>query len=630
MTISHDYRKKKQRGAALITTFGVLALVSVAAVSYVSSATQSVRTTNRQVLDVQTTHLCEAGIQAVLRDLWRPFKIDQTFVNMESRCEGSSLGAPRVTMSGSVGSIGSYSAGVIGYVDPNGDPYKRLVTVRAVGWVDRNGNGQLDTYEPRKIVDVTARFELARSQVFDYTYFVNNYGWMDGFDYNELYVNGDMRANGNFSFSNGLPTVNGSVIAANNDKLTPAAAGLVNLSPVKWSNSTYRTNATSQPRWRPGYSSAEHGAYGTSQFASNRDFIFDSSEDPITSGATDSLASTGVLSGAAIMDANGTKRWSKPTSSTVRTPYVLDSSPTEEVVMPDLSEINKYISQSQAYVDAKATYQDGTANPNYGQGSWVKVWNSTTSSYQTVSSNGVVTGSADLVGTSTKPILIHGPVTFTQDCVIKGYVQGQGTIYTGRNVHVVGSVKYVNAPDFRATAGRTTQSQIDNYNEKRDLIALAARGSVIMGDTSAFTSSYPLQYMTPPFTKGRYDENGNWIPPFDANATDGTGFKKYQSVMGNTKIHSLAETITQIDAVLYTNFVGGGNIGGSGTTVYFNGSIISKDEAMVLFSLPMYMNYDSRIRERGPDTKALIDLDLPRSPIMLRSTWQDRGFGYGS
>lgn len=630
MTISHDFRKRRQKGAALITTFGVLALVSVAAVSYVGSATQSIRTTNRQVLDVQSTHLCEAGIQSVLRDLWRPFKINQTFADMEGRCASASIESPKVTLSGSVGSIGSYSAGVIGYSDPDSDPYKRLVTVRAVGWVDRNSNGTLDAGEPRKIVDVTACFQLARSQVFDYTYFVNNYGWMDGFDYNELYVNGDMRANGNFTFSNGLPTVNGSVIAANNDKLSPAAAGLVNLNPVKWSNSTYRTKAATQSRWRPGYSSTEHGAYGTSDFASNRDFIFDSSEGPITSSTADSLSLTGVLSGAAIMDANGTRRWSKPTSSTSLSTYTLDSSPTEEVVMPDLSELSRYTSQSQAYIDTKATYADGTANPYYGQGAYVKVYDSTLGAYKTVTTSGVLTGSADLVGTSSKPILIHGPVTFTQDCVIKGYVSGQGTIYTGRNAHIVGSIKYVNAPDFRFTSGRTTQTLVDNYNEKQDMLALAARGSVIMGDTSLFTTSSPLQYMTPPFTKGRYDENGNWIAAFDATATDSTGYKKYQSVMGNTKIHSLAETITQIDAVLYTNFVGGGNIGGSGSTVYFNGSIISKDEAMVLYSLPMYMNYDSRIRERGPDKKALIDLDLPRSPIMLRSTWQDRGFGYGS
>ena len=148
----------------------------------------------------------------------------------------------------------------------------------------------------------------------------------------------------------------------------------------------------------------------------------------------------------------------------------------------------------------------------------------------------------------------------------------------------------------------------------------------MMGDPAGFGNPYPLAYMSPPFTHGRYDENNNWIPPFDANAIDSSGFPKYQSVMGNSYVHSIAEGVNQIDAVLYTNFVGGGNIGTNGMGVQFNGSIISKDEAMVVWSLPMTMNYDSRIRERTISKSPLIDLQLPRSPVMLRSTWQDRGF----
>jgi hypothetical protein len=91
----------------------------------------------------------------------------------------------------------------------------------------------------------------------------------------------------------------------------------------------------------------------------------------------------------------------------------------------------------------------------------------------------------------------------------------------------------------------------------------------------------------------------------------------------------MSESVNTIDAVLYTNFVGGGNIGTGGGGVQFNGTIISKDEAMVVFSLPMKMNYDNRIRERSSTQKPLIDIVLPRSPTLFRSTWQDRGFGTG-
>jgi len=593
-----------------------MSLVAVATVTYVNSSTQRYRTSKRETWDVQTTHLCEAGVQSVLRQLWRPFKASQKFDDIDNQTNGASTASPKANIAGNVPGAGNFSAGVISAYMPTGNTYQRIVTVRAVGWVDLNGNGQLDPGEPQKIVDVTASYELARSQVFDYTYFVNNYGWMDGFNQNDLIVNGDMRANGNFSFTNGTPTVNGSVYASNNDKLSPPATGLISGPPLKWSNSTYASSNASNPRARMAYSSAVMGAKGTSQYESWRDYAFDSVGSIVTN----------KVSGAVLGDATGVKSWDRQSTSTTPTPTMLDPNPTQEVVMPDLSDLSYYQNMSSTYVDTKQTYGDGTANPYYNQGAYVKVWdqslNSGAGAYKRLDTNGIVTGSAAMIGTSTKPIIIHGPVTFTQDAVIKGYVQGQGTVYTGRNAHVVGSIKYVNPPDFRGTS----QTTIDNANEKKDMIALAARGSVILGDTSQFTDSYPLQYMTPPFTKGRYDDNGNWIPPFDAKATDSTGKMKYQSVLGDTYIHSISESVNQIDAILYTNFVGGGDIGTGGGGVNFNGSIISKDEAMVIFSLPMYMNYDSRIREKTLTQQPLIDLQLPRSPVMLRSAWQDRGF----
>jgi hypothetical protein len=237
----------RQRGSAFLTTFGILALLGAAAMAFLDYSTQAVRIANRQVLDAQTTHLCEAGVQSVLRALWRPFKVEQKFVTMDSACLGASEDTPRVAQSGAIDGIGRFAAGVVGIQSPNGDPYQRLVTVRSVGWIDRNSNGQWDAGEARKIVDVTAVFALARSQVFDYTYFVNNYGWFYGFSPTSMVVNGDVRANGNMDISGGFPTINGSIVAALNEKLVPAAPGLVNTPAVKDSNSTYRDQSGQQP-----------------------------------------------------------------------------------------------------------------------------------------------------------------------------------------------------------------------------------------------------------------------------------------------------------------------------------------------------------------------------------------------
>ena len=113
--------------------------------------------------------------------------------------------------------------------------------------------------------------------------------------------------------------------------------------------------------------------------------------------------------------------------------------------------------------------------------------------YDTLSTNGVVNGSAVVIGTSDHPVLIHGPVTVSTDIVIKGNVSGQGTLYAGRNVQIVGSIVYQNPPDFRGNNPQT----IDNYNAKQDMLGLAASGSVIMGDTSQF-GYYPLAFMSRP------------------------------------------------------------------------------------------------------------------------------------
>src|SRR5690606_13660375 len=112
--------------------------------------------------EVQTTHLCEAGIQSVLRDVWRPFKQDQTFFDMETRLAGATSGAAKIATTAEMTGVGRYAAGVVKYWQPNGDSYARMVVVRAVGWVDQNFNGVADAGEPRKTVDVTAEFRLAR------------------------------------------------------------------------------------------------------------------------------------------------------------------------------------------------------------------------------------------------------------------------------------------------------------------------------------------------------------------------------------------------------------------------------------------------------------------------------------
>lgn len=596
-------KQKRERGIALISVMGVLAIVAVATLAYITRATHTVRLARLNELESRLSHVCEAGIQDLVLTLWKPFKMKQSFDEMDIVLTGASTALPKFPVAGIVQKDDTYTTAIIGYSKP--DSYKRLVTIRSVGWQDSNKNGALDSEEFRKIIDVTMTFSLARSEVFDYTYFVNNYGWMNGFGPNDLIVNGDMRANGDFDFSGGTPTINGSVFATANNKLVPPAKGLVNITPNQWSNWYYNIQPD-KDKVRQAWVETRHGAKGSEEFERWRDFLYDKEGAVINNR----------LYGAVIGDSRGYRTYDGK---------ILDSTPTKEVVMPDLNDITKYIKLSMSYVDTKAKFDNGATNPDYGKGAYVEVYNTTLRKYVRVDTNGVVAGSAILIGTSGYPIKIHGPVTFTQDCVIKGYVQGQGTIYTGRNVHIVGSIYYKNPPIFSGN----NPDQIDKNNTAKDILGLAARGSIMMGNTAKFGFPYPLKYMTPPFTKGRYDENGNWIPPFDAMQIDETGNRRYQSVFGDAKINSIAQPINNLDCILYTNFLGGGRLADGGMGVKFNGSIISRDEAMVIYSLPMVMNYDHRIRERLSTQQPLIDIFLPRSPVVMQAVWQDRGLYKG-
>ncbi len=608
-------KKRRQKGSALVTTFMVMALLALGAVVYVDYATQTMRESRRSTEDVRTTNLCEAGVQAMLRVIWREFKQDQHFEDLDPVFSGASAAVPKGSRADQLGPVnGRWVSGVIGWVQQ--DAYTRLVTIRSVGFIDHDNDGVLDEGEPRKTIDVACVFSLLRSRVFDYTYFVNNYGWMYGFNENTLIVNGDMRANGNFDFTGGTPVVNGTVVAAENNKLDPSAAGIINSQPVKWDNNTYSANqsgtAGMPSRWRQVYASGRHGALASTEFEKWRDLVFNSN----------ATIQNGRPFGATLESSTGVRAWSKTSGNATASQTLLDQTQTQELVMPDLSNISRYQTISQNYLDSKATYGDGTANPNYGQGAKLEVWNSSLNRYERLDTNGVVNGSAILVGTDARPIRITGPVTVLQDVVIKGTVQGQGTLYTGRNVHVVGSIKYKNPPNFQGT----NPQAVENAAEKADLLALAARGSVLMGNPASYSDPYPLYYMKPPFTKGRYDDNGNYIPPFNGMEFDGTGRRRYQSVISDSTMNSLAEGVNQIDAIMYTNNVGGGLIGQGGQGVTINGTLISKDEAMIVHSLPLRLNYDNRIKERSATSKPLIDIELPRSPGLLRSTWQEWGY----
>jgi len=151
---------------------------------------------------------------------------------------------------------------------------------------------------------------------------------MEGFGPNDLIVNGDMRSNGDFTISDGSPTINGSVYASPNQELVPPAAGIVNQPPVKMSDATLcsmqSTHAAGQAGLQPSTMGRTARAIGITGVPS----IFDTTGQIINNAVSGRQSPTPPAIGA-----GRKRRWRRIRHADPARP---DSDP--QIVMPDLSD----------------------------------------------------------------------------------------------------------------------------------------------------------------------------------------------------------------------------------------------------------------------------------------------------
>ena len=509
-----------------------------------------------------------------------------------------------------------------------------IVTIRATA-TRTNPTGTVSS----STIEECIRFALMRSRVFDFAYFVNNYGWFQG---NSITANGDVRANGNLYLDSGC-TVNGRAYAARNDELgvigTIQNTGRMQSLYEYWSGCGSFARPTS-----PAYLGG--GEYGGGYAAP----VQVTSQD-----VADRL-----------------------------NPYQ------DELTMPYISDLDEYVKYAQqvggklsggvAYkIDSSGNvqqYNNGTINAHYsGTG-------------PTGNSNLSDNGALVLVGTAANPIVIDGPVVVDSDVVIKGYVTGQGTIYSGRNIHIVGDIKYVNAPSWPHPDSNPDATAKANLS--KDLLGLAAKGNVVLGDYTVSSwlgsSSSGLQYylQNGPYVQryicdesdknigyprtreygwssdetkfcGDYTQrdggkkvtmssstkwvqkNGRWTQEKVTTIADSQTRKYYESVCPDVIIQSLcgdsqtsgyggggySPTITHIDAVIYNNHGVIGHIG----NCTINGSLVCRNEAMI-YEGALKINWDHRLYSglSGSMSDALgLPMDASRPPETL--SWREISYG---
>jgi hypothetical protein len=504
-------------------------------------------------------------------------------------------------------------------------------------------------------------FGTGQSEVFDYAYFVNNYGWMSG---SSITINGDMRANGNVSLSQS--TVNGFVYAAANDELGVTGSVTLRGSPKIKSASAYRSASSTTTRSRP------------------------DTNDYDTNGAYDAPAASGVIT-APTYDENGNVKSGTVAAQSQKSIVNEESSP---LAMPFVSDLENYVEYAKEYnnyaggrlVYPAVTYTDTAGESRTVAGGTVYAHYSGTG--PSGEEGNADQGALALVGTKANPIVIDGPVVVDSDVIIKGYVTGQGTIYAGRNIHIVGDVQYVNAPSWRHPD--QDDAAVEAANESKDMLGLVAKGNIVIGDSSdsswhssvdsyikggengsdtsvvhsyacdasdanigypstfggdytavekvdALTAEQALKapggydtasgqfgkirtvktYTEGTHTEWQQDRWGRWYQATVQNyvESDAVSYDRryYETVCSDSVLQSLKDSsgISVVDAILYNNHAVMGTPGRSGSSFNLNGSLVCRDEALIFSGNGINFNWDMRLRRKNSSTSKL---SLPPGP----------------
>ena len=454
-----------RRGAVLITVVAVFLIMSLAIGSVLSYASMAKRRTAMAIGRDVCRLAAQSAIEIAKARVNAAF---QQTISAQARVVGSTIGSNSTS---AFDWFGSYSGTVPKFTIGRDNAVNLGGTTNLCGCIAMVGIGRVQHQDgeqfavvtfvatamrnnpggtvSRSTVAETIRFAQERSKVFDHAYFVNNYGWFQGSGFT---ANGDVRANGDMYLDSSCK-INGRVYASRNEELRdaygrPIAGDITNYGKMD-NYATYRTTT-----------------YGTSNMS--RPLKKDPSTQATNPGGYD--APEGTVSTQML------KNRVKPNLPlTVEMPYIGDISSAQ-------SEYKAWAQDLQADDPTMSTIKQG------GQTLVSVFYNGVGPSGKTTvkdaNGNEVTApdyGSKVLIGTQSNPIVVNGPVIIPGDVIISGYVKGQGTIYAGRNIHIVGNIQYVNPPNWSG------KSSSGGSNATKDMLGLMAKGNIVMGNYTEST-----------------------------------------------------------------------------------------------------------------------------------------------
>ena len=197
-----DFRRgSTRRGSALVIVMIIMVVVIVLCLATLALSSSETKSAAVEKQRLQALFAAEAGVELMIADL-KEMTTKAGLVSPFSaidRLEGTTTySAETLTKDGQ--SVGQFTVTVtdVEAVDDG----TRDVTIRSVGCVPAADHPGCAS----RTVTATVRLQLARSSVFDYVYFINNWGWFYG---NTIYARGNVRSNGQFDSSTYRPKIDG-------------------------------------------------------------------------------------------------------------------------------------------------------------------------------------------------------------------------------------------------------------------------------------------------------------------------------------------------------------------------------------------------------------------------------------
>ena len=204
-----NLRNDSEAGNALVMVLVVTIAVSGLLYSSVATTTVDLRASVRSVDDVRTMALARAGVERTvdrLREAARKWNSINPMQGIQGLFAGgtyTALAAAPIQVDGQV--FGECSATAVAVVN---DPERMVITIDSTGYYPfAPANRPAGAPAPRrKSLRVTVEVRTDQSRVFDYSYFINNWGWFYG---SNIFCRGNGRSNGQFDVAGYAPTLTG-------------------------------------------------------------------------------------------------------------------------------------------------------------------------------------------------------------------------------------------------------------------------------------------------------------------------------------------------------------------------------------------------------------------------------------